>query len=143
MRNWVCVSRRPLWRDDPIQGTEATFADWNETWRIGFTTTQDDPFGDVVQVDLIGDENELGFSAEPRSLTPVSAESGLAESHLSFSSGSNDSAIEAVYTTAGPFGRRVRRRRSRWLVTAPGGRRIRRHRQQARRSRRVNAGLLA
>lgn len=88
-----------LWpKDHPVQSTEASYLQWNKTERIGFTTTRDDPFGDVFSVNLKRDEVDLGFSLIPESVEPVSAESGRAESHLAFAPTSESSSTQAVYT---------------------------------------------
>ncbi len=90
-----------LWRGLPVQSTEAVYAESEGSRRIGFTSTRDDPFGDVLRATLQGVEVEddaFGLVADEESVIEVSAESGWAESHVAFTDSYYDSETDAVYT---------------------------------------------
>lgn len=91
-----------LWPDgSPVQSTEAVFAESDGSMRLGFTSTRDDPFGDVFRVPLrIGktDSGEPLLLAAPDTVETISAQSGRAESHLALTSATYDVETDAVYT---------------------------------------------
>ena len=90
-----------LWPEEPVQSTEAVYLESESSARIGFTTTRDDPFGDVLRVDLRIVEagaDEFDLEADPESIVPVSAEPGRSESHLAFTEAYYNTDINAVYT---------------------------------------------
>ncbi|KGN41301.1 DUF11 domain-containing protein [Knoellia aerolata] len=91
-----------LWPDgSPVQSTEAVFAESDGSMRLGFTSTRDDPFGDVFRVPLqaeFSDSGVLSLLADPETVEPISAEAGRAESHLALTSAAYDVETDAVYT---------------------------------------------
>lgn len=90
------------WPDGaPVQSTEAVFAVSEGQMYLGFTSTRDDPFGDVFRVRLRTGESDSGeptLAADPDTMEAISAESGRSESHLALTDAFYDFETEAVYT---------------------------------------------